>query len=98
MRFGILLSAFAAVSVTACATSGTQPTQREAAELRAEDSDDPVICRSERPIGSRLSERVCHPRSVWAEMRRDAERVRQNADAVGQTVDVFEGPAGPGGR
>ena len=87
--------AVAALSVSACATTSTAETQREAAQRMAQDEDDPIICRREREIGTRITSRVCHPSSVWARMREEAERVGRNADITGQTVDVFD-PAGPG--
>lgn len=53
--------------------------------------DDKILCKSERPVGSNLSQRVCKTRAKWAEDR-DKARAGLDGDVNGRAG--FQKPDG----
>jgi hypothetical protein len=44
---------------------------------------DPLVCRTETPVGSRLPQKVCLRKSVREQMRRDSRKVLQDVQQSG---------------
>lgn len=71
---GILVSAALAAAGNASAQKATAAT----AETSAADPDR-VICRVERPTGSKIGTKICKRASVWEEEREASRRLMENA-------------------
>ena len=54
-----------------------------AAKAQGKRADDPLICRTEKPMGSHLARRSCLPKSVRDERARQAKEITQRAQRGG---------------
>jgi hypothetical protein len=64
-----------------------------AGEEALKDKNDPsrVICKRVTPIGSILSQKVCHTAAEWAQMGKNAPSSARNRDGIDSTTRI---PAG----
>jgi PBP1b-binding outer membrane lipoprotein LpoB len=60
-----LLAALLAGCAAAPPPAPPEKQYRTMAEANAEAKDDDLICRSERPVGSRMEKKVCATRAEW---------------------------------
>ncbi len=54
-----------------------------AGKAQGKKADDPLVCRTEKPVGSHLARRSCLPKSVRDERERQAKEITQRAQRGG---------------
>ncbi|MBI1264226.1 MAG: hypothetical protein GC187_05790 [Alphaproteobacteria bacterium] len=100
IRFVLAPALLATVMLGACATDARTERQEmvDAGQLTGVTSDgDTVRCRTLRPTGSRLSERVCLTQREWDDMEENARRTAEER-ANSQVATTIGGPRGGGGQ
>lgn len=85
----LALSVVVAPAVAA-SPSAVTPAEAVAANAATPPADDPLVCRNERKTGSRMTHRVCRPRSYLIAERKAAEAEAEralNARPVAQDLE-----------
>lgn len=97
-RIFLLSASLAALTLGACATDGQTERQDmvDAGQLTGVTSEgDRVRCRTIRPTGSRMSERICLTQREWDDIEENAQRVATDR-ANSQVGLPTGGPRGAG--
>jgi hypothetical protein len=100
IRFVLAPALLATVMLGACATNAQTERQEmvDAGQLTGVTSDgDTVRCRTIRPTGSRMSERICLTQREWDDMEDNARRTAEER-ANSQVALPLGGQRGDGGQ
>lgn len=98
IRCLIVSASLATLTLGACATNAQTERQEmvDAGQLTGVTSEgDRVRCRTIRPTGSRMSERICLTQREWDDMEENARRTAEER-ANSQVALPLSGPRGPG--
>ncbi|MAK59820.1 MAG: hypothetical protein CMK09_02455 [Ponticaulis sp.] len=92
MTFKLTLGLCALVGLAACETHGGQIYIGVAPDEIERQLAEGQVCRTERPTGSNLPQRICATEEEWAEFDAEAERNAQEImDRIGAGDPEFDG-------